>query len=184
MHNPKTNTVLLKLTICLITLMAFEACAIFGIEKIEIRKSEFTHDENDILCQAKLNSIKTKSDENIVFPVYISMIDVITMDRPERRKESYHTVKYQPTILFLTKERFILNMGCTIYGRFSKSNNDSYDILYTENSNDCQKKELNEIQFLVMDALKTSNKLVVEKENIYFKRGEKVLMVYTIDRKK
>ena len=64
---------------------------------------------------------------------------MVTMDRPnEKRKESYLTVEYQPTILFLTKDRFVLNMGCTIYGRLSKDNDNSYDIVNIENSNDEQ----------------------------------------------
>ena len=184
MNYNKTKTVFFRLTICLITLTTLESCSIFGIEKIKIGQSEFTHNENDILFQAKLYSINIKGDENIVFPVHSKVPAMVTMDRPnEERKESYLTVKYQPTILFLTKERFILNMGCAIYGRFSKNNDNSYDIVYTENSNDCQKKEFNEIETMVIDRLKTSNKCSLEKEALLFKKGEKVLMVYTIDRK-
>jgi len=103
------------------------------------------------------------------------------MDRPnEKKSESYLTVEYQPTILFLTKERFVLNMGCTIYGRLSKDNDNSYDIVYIENSTDCQKKEFNKIETFVIDALKTSNKCRIEKGTIYFERAEKVLMIYNV----
>jgi len=164
--------------------VTLESCSIFGIEKIKISQSEFTHNDNDILFQAKLNSICIKGDENIVFPVHSKISAMVTMDRPnEKRKESYLTVEYQPTILFLTKERFILNIGCTIYGKLSKDNDNSYDIVNIENSNDCQEKEFNEIETMVIDALKTSNKCSREKETIYFKRDEKVLMIYTIDTK-
>lgn len=184
MNYNKTKTVFFRLTICLITLTTLESCSIFGIEKIKINQSEFTHNDNDILFHTKLYSINIKSDENIVFPVHSKVPAMVTLDRPnEKRKESYLTVEYQPTILFLTKDRFVLNMGCTIYGRLSKDNDNSYDIVNIENSNDCQKKEFNEIETLVIEALKTSNKCSIEKETIYFKRNEKVLMIYTIDRK-
>jgi hypothetical protein len=180
MNYNKTKTVFFRLTICLITLTTLESCSIFGIDKIKISQSEFTHNDNDILFQGKLYSINIKDDENIIFPTRSKVPAPVTMDRPnEKKSESYRTVEYQPMILFLTKDRFVLNMGCTIYGRLSKDNDNSYDVVNIENSNDCQKKEFNEIETLVIDALKTSNKCSIEKETIYFKRDEKVLMVYT-----
>jgi len=103
------------------------------------------------------------------------------MDRPNEKKSvSFVTVEYQPTILLLTKDRFVLNMGCTIYGTLSKNNDNSFDIVYIENSTDCQKKEFNKIETLVIDALKASNKCRIEKGTIYFKRDNKVLMVYNV----
>jgi len=181
MNGNKIKTVFCRLTICLITLTVLESCSILGIEKIQIRKSEFTHTENDILFQGKLYSINVKDDENIIFPTHSKVPALVTMDRPnEKRSESFVTVEYQPRILFLTKERFVLNMGCTIYGILSKNNDNSFDIVYIENSNDCQKKEFNKTETLVIDALKASNKCRIEKGIVYFKRDEKVLMVYNV----
>ena len=177
----KTKTVIFRLTICLITLTTLESCSIFGIEKIKISQSEFTHNDNDILFQGKLYSINIKGDENIIFPIRSKAPAPVTMDRPnEKKSESYRTVEYQPTILFLTKDRFVLNMGCVIYGRLSKDNDNSFDILYIENSNDCQTKESNKIETLVIDALKASTKCRKEKGTIYFKKDDKVLMVFNL----
>lgn len=175
------KTVFFRLTMCLITLTTLESCSIFGIEKIIIRKSEFTHTDNDILFQGKLYSINIENDESIFFPIHSKVPAKVTMDRPnENKRTSFITVEYQPTIMFLTKERFVLNMGCTIYGRLSKDNDNSFDIVYIENSNDCQDKEFNKIEALVIDALKASNKCGKEKGTIYFKRDDKVLMVYRV----
>jgi len=175
------KTVFFGLITCLICLTILESCSIFGIEKIIIRKSYFTYSDNDILFQGKLNSINVKNDENIIFPIHSKVQAMVTMDRPnENRNDSYRTVDYQPTILFLTKERFVLNMGCTIYGKLSKDNDSSFDILYIENSNDCQTKEFNKIETLVIDALNASNKCRIDKGTIYFKRDDKVLMVYNV----
>lgn len=71
-------------------------------------------------------------------------------------------------------------MGCTIYGKLSKDNDNSFNIDYIENSNDCQTKEFNKIETVVIDALKFSNKCRIEKRTIYFKRDDKVLMVYNV----
>ena len=172
-----------RLTTCFIILTVLESCSIFGIDKIQIRQSEFTHTDDDILFQGTLYSIHVKDDEKILFPTHSKVPAPVTMDRPnEKKREFYRTAEYQPTILFLTKDRFILNMGCTIYIRLTKDNYNSYDIVNIENSNDCRKKEFNEIETLVIDALKTSNKCSIDEETIYFKKNEKVLMVYTIDR--
>ncbi len=181
MNYNKTKTFFFRLTICLITFTTLESCSIFGIEKIKISQSEFTHNDNDILFQGKLYSINIKADENIIFPIRSKVPAPVTMDRPnEKKSESYRTVEYQPTILFLTKDRFILNMGCTIYGRLAKDNDNSYDIVNIENSNDCQTKEFNKIETLVIDALKASNKCRIETGTIYFKRDDTVLMVYNV----
>ena len=175
------KTVFFGLITCLICLTVLESCSIFGIEKIIIRKSDFTYSDNEILFQGKLNSINVKNDENIIFPIHSKVPTMATMDRPnEKRNESYLTVDYQPTIMFLTKERFVLNMGCTIYGKLSKDNINSFDILYIENSNDCQTKEFNKIETLVIEALKASTKCRIERGTIYFKRDDKVLMVYNV----
>ena len=173
------KTLFCRLTICFITLAVLESCSILGIDKIQIRQSEFTH--TDILFQGKLYSIHVKDDENILFPTHSEVPAPVTMDRPNKEKSvSFVTIEYQPTILFLTKDRFVLNMGCTIYGTFSKNNDNSFDIVYIENSTDCQKKEFNKIETLVIDALKASNKCRIEKGTIYFKSGDKVLMVYNV----
>lgn len=175
------KTVFFRLTICLITLTTLESCSIFGIEKITIRKSEFTHTENDILFQGKLYSINVENDESIIFPIHSKVPAPVSKDRPNGEKRvSFITVEYQPTIMFLTKERFVLNMGCTIYGKLSKDNDNSFDIVYIENSNDCQEKEFNKIETLVIDALEASNKCRKEKGTMYFKRDDKVLMVYNV----
>jgi hypothetical protein len=183
MNYNKTKIVFFRMTICLISLTTLESCSIFGIASIKISQSEFTHNDNDILFHGKLYSINIKGEENIIFPIRSKVPTLVTMDRPNKKKrEFYRTAEYQPTILFLTKDRFILNMGCTIYIRLTKDNYNSYDIVNIENSNDCRKKEFNEIETLVIDALKTSNKCSIDEETIYFKKNEKVLMVYTIDR--
>lgn len=177
----KMKTVLFRLTICLITLSVLESCSIFGIEKIKIRQSEFTHTDNDILFQGKLYSINAQNDENIIFPTHSKVPAPVTMDRPNVKKGfSYVTVEYQPTILFLTKERFVLNMGCTIYGRLSRDKENSFDIVYIENSNDCQSKEFSEIETLVINTLKASNKCIIEKDVISFKRNNEILMIYNV----
>lgn len=175
------RTVFFGLITCLIFLTILESCSIFGIEKIIIRKSDFTYSDNDILFKGKLNSINFKNDEIITFPIQSKVPAMVTMDRPnEKRNESYLTVNYQPTILFLTKERFVLNMGCTIYGKLSKDNANSFDILYIENSNDCLTRKFNKIETLVIDALKASTKCRKEKGTIYFKKDDKVLMVFNL----
>ena len=136
------RTLFCRLTTCFIILTVLESCSIFGIDKIQIRQSEFTH--TDILFQGKLYSIHVKDDENILFPTNSKVPAPVTMDRPNEKKSvSFVTVEYQPTILLLTKDRFVLNMGCTIYGTLSKNNDNSFDIVYIENSTDCQKKEFN-----------------------------------------
>ena len=175
------KTLFRRLTICLMTLAVLESCSIFGIDKIQIRQSEFTHTDDDILFQGTLYSIHVKDDEKILFPTHSKVPAPVTMDRPNEEKSvSFVTIDYQPTILFLTKEKFVLNMGCTIYGIFSKDNDNSFDIVYIENSTDCQKKEFNKIETLVIDALKASNKCRIEKGTNYFKRDDKVLMVYNV----
>ena len=175
------RTVFFGLITCLICLTTLESCSIFGIEKIIIRKSDFNYTDNDILFQGKLSSINVKNEGTIIFPIHSKKRAAVTMDRPNlERTESYLTVEYQPTILFLTRERFVLNMGCTIYGKLSKEKDNSFDILYIENSNDCQTKEFNRIQNLVIDALNASNKCIIDNETIYFKRDDKVLMVYNV----
>ena len=175
------RTLFCRLTTCFIILTVLESCSIFGIDKIQIRQSEFTHTDDDILFQGTLYSIHVKDDENILFPTHSKVPAPITMDRPNKKKSvSFVTVEYQPTILLLTKDRFVLNMGCTIYGTLSKNNDNSFDIVYIENSTDCQKKEFNKIETLVIDALKASNKCRIEKGTIYFKRDNKVLMVYNV----
>lgn len=180
MNYNKTKTVFFRLTICLITLTTLESCSIFGIEKIKISQSEFTHNENDILFQGKLNSINIKNDENIIFPIRTKIPKNEHYIAFGNRNQFDDIVEYQPTILFLTKDRFILNMGCTIYGQLSIGKENSFDIVYTENSNDCGKKELDEIEILVINTLKASNKCIIENNIITFKRDNEVLMVYNI----
>jgi hypothetical protein len=175
------KTVFFRLIICLITLTILESCSILGIEKITIRQSEFTYNEIDMLFQGKLNFINVKNDENIIFPIRTKKPKNVEhyIEFGNRRKFD-DIVEYQPTILFLTKDRFILNMGCTIYGQLSKGKENSFDIVYTENSNDCGKKELDEIEILVVKTLKASNKCIIENNIITFKRDNEVLMVYNI----
>jgi len=177
----KTKSVFFRLTICLITLTTLESCSIFGIEKITIRQSEFTYTENDMLFQGQLHSIKGPNHENIFFPIRtIKPVNIAYKEVKIGNRSENRTVVYQPTILFLTKDRFILNMGCTIYGQLSIGKENSFDIVYTENSNDCGKKELNEIEILVVETLKASNKCIIENNIITFKRDNEVLMVYNI----
>src|ERR1035437_8981055 len=165
------KTVFFKLIICLVILSTAESCSIFGIEKIIIRRSEFTYSDDDILLKGKLYSIKIKNDENIVFPILYKVPAARTMDRPNIMKSSYErTVEYQPTISFLTKGRFILNMGCTIYGKMSKNQSNSFDIDYIENSNDCNAEKFSSRENMVVKALNASNKCVIEKDVISFKR--------------
>jgi len=175
------KTVFFRLIICLITLLVLESCSIFGIKKIKISQSEFTYTDDDILSKGKLYSIKTQNNENIVFPIYSNVPAMITYDRPnEKKNPSYIKTEYQPTILFLTKERFVLNMGCTVYGKISKPSNNSFDIISRENSNDCQSEKSNEIQTLVINALKGSTKCTIEKNILSFKKDDEVLMVYKV----
>ena len=181
MNYNKTKTVFFRLAICLIALTTLESCSILGIEKITIHKSEFTYNENDILFQGKLYSINVENNQNIIFPIHYKRPTMIPYNVSNRKTNPTDvTDEYQPTILFLTKDRFILNMGCTIYGKLSKENDNSFDIDYIENSNDCQNKEFNKIETLVIDALKASNKCRIDKGTIYFKRDDKVLMVYNV----
>ena len=179
--NIKITTLFFRLIICLITLSVFESCSIFGIEKIIIRQSVFTHTDDDIIFKAKLYSIITPNDESIIFPIQSKVSTPDSYYRPNMViKSSYRIVEYQPILLFLTKERFVLNMGCTIYGQLSKEKGNSFDIMYVENSNDCHSGEFNENETMVVKVLKASNKCSIENEILSFKRDEEVLMVYKI----
>jgi len=170
-----------RLIICLITLSVLESCSIFGIEKIIIRQSEFTYTENDILFKAKLECVTTNNEENIIFPIYSKVPTPVSYNRPnERESLSFRISEYQPTILFLTKDRFVLNMGCTFYGQLSKGKENTFDIISVENSNDCYSKEFNKIETLVTNALKSSTKCKLENEVLTFTKDGYVLMVYNV----
>ncbi len=177
----KIESVLFRLIISLITLSALESCSIFGIEKIIIRRSDFTQTDNDILFKGKLYSIHLKNDESIIFPAHYSDPAIVAYNKSNAKKNSTDiTIEYQPTIMFLTKERFVVDMGCTIYGQLSKNKENSFDIIYLENSNDCNSLKFNTIKTLVINSLKASTKCIIENDEISFKKDGKVLMVYKV----
>lgn len=175
------KTVFIKPVICLIALTILESCSILGIEQIIIRKSNFTYTENDMLFKAKLYSVKGPNQENILFP--IRTLKPVPIEYKEvkigNRTESRFN-EYQPEILFLTKDRFILNIGCTIYGQLSMGKENSFDVVSTEFSNDCGIKEFNVIETMIVKALKASNKCTIENQIIAFKKDNEVLMVFNI----
>jgi|GEM_PF-1840888 len=176
------KSIFFRLVICLITLTVFESCSFFGIEKIIIRPSEFTYTDNDILYKAKLYSIKNSTGEDVFFPIQYKVPAMVAYDNRQNGQNapSYITTEYQPTILFLTKDRFVFNMGCTIYGKISKDKDNSFDIVFLENSNDCQAKEFSKMEALVLAVLKASTKCILYKDVIYLKKENELLMVYHV----
>lgn len=80
------KTVFFRLIICLIALTILESCSIFGIEKIIIRKSDFTYTDNDILFQGKLNSINIRNNEDIFFQFTLRCQQLLWTDQTKKEK--------------------------------------------------------------------------------------------------